>query len=115
MKQEIDITMEIHEEIVLLDLQGDLTTLSETFLKKAYEDANNHGTGKIILKFDEAAYINSGGLALLIQILAEAKKNDQIIAITGLSKHFQKIFNMVGITKIANIYNTLEEAFENLS
>jgi anti-anti-sigma factor len=67
------------------------------------------------LKFEEKAYINSGGIAVLIQLLAETKRNNQKIGITGLSDHFKKIFNMVGITKFAKIYNTVEEALENLS
>jgi len=32
-----------------------------------------------------------------------------------LPDHFKKIFNMVGITKFAKIYNTREEALEGLS
>ena len=47
----------------------------------------------------EDAYINSGGIALLIQILAQTKRNNQQIGITGISDHFEKIFHMVGITK----------------
>ncbi len=67
------------------------------------------------MKFDEEAYINSGGIALLIQLLSETKKNNQQVGITGLSDHFKKIFNMVGITKFAKIYDTREEALENMS
>ena len=89
--------------------------LSEPFLEEAYKNANDQGANKILLKFDQDAYINSGGIAVLIQLLAETKKNNQQIAITGLSNHFKKIFNMVGITKFARIYDTVEEGVESLS
>jgi anti-anti-sigma regulatory factor len=42
--------------------------------------------------------------------MAQIKKNNQFVVITGISEHFKKIFNMVGITKFAKIYDTMEAA-----
>jgi anti-anti-sigma factor len=69
---------------------------------------------KILLKFDEKAYFNSEGLKVMIQFLTETNKNQQQVGIFGLSDHFKKIFNMVGITKFAKLHNTQEEAFKAL-
>jgi anti-anti-sigma factor len=99
----------------MLNIQGDITAFSEPFLNDAYKDANDQGAQKILLKFDKDAYINSGGIAVLIQILANTKRNNQQISITGLSDHFKKIFHMVGITKFAKIHDTVENALEVLS
>ncbi len=115
MAKENEIIVETHGAVTLFDIKGDLTALSETFLKEAYKNATNEGAKKILLKLEEDAYINSGGIAVLIQLLAETKRNNQQIGITGLSDHFKKIFNMVGITKFAKIHNTVEEALESLS
>ncbi len=49
-------------------------------------------------------YLNSSGIALVIQVLMEAGKAGQTIAICGLTPHFTKVFNMVGITKFATLY-----------
>lgn len=105
-----EIKVEKKHDITLIDIRGDVTAFSESFLNDAYNNARESGTKKILLKFEEEAYINSGGIALLIQILAQTKRNNQEIGITGLSDHFKKIFGMVGITKFATIYPTLEEA-----
>ena len=115
MEQGNEIRLETVDDAVLLNIKGDVTAFSESFLKEAYNNANDKGANKILLKFEEDAYINSGGIAVLIQLLAETKRNNQQIGITGLSEHFKKIFNMVGITKFAKIHNTVEEALESLS
>jgi len=115
MKQEIEIRLETIGEVVLFNIKGDMTIVSEPFLEEAYKNANAQGTSKILLKFDQDAYINSGGIAVLIQLLAETRRKNQQIGITGLSDHFKKIFNMVGITKFAKIYNTVEEGMDSLS
>jgi len=114
MKQEIEIRLETIGEVVLFNIKGDMTIVSEPFLEEAYKNANAQGTSKILLKFDQDAYINSGGIAVLIQLLAETRRKNQQIGITGLSDHFKKIFNMVGITKFAKIYNTVEEGMDCL-
>jgi hypothetical protein len=38
-----------------------------------------------------------------------------VVGITGLSDHFRKIFSMVGITKLARLFDSREEAIEALS
>ena len=107
--------LETHGAVTIMDIQGDITAFSEPFLNEAYQKANNQGATKILLKIDEDTYINSGGIAVLIQILAQTKKNNQVIGITGISDHFKKIFHMVGITKFATIHNSVEAALETMA
>jgi anti-anti-sigma factor len=114
MKQETEINLEKQDDITIFDVQGDVTAFSEPFFNQAYQTAKDQGANKLLLKFTEDAYINSGGIAILIQLLAQTKRNNQQICIAGLSNHFKKIFNMVGITKFAQIYKTVDEAINDM-
>lgn len=116
MEQKNEIQLERQNDIALMHIQGDITSHSEPYINEAYKELNDQEpTQKILIQFEEDAYINSGGIAVLIQILAQTQKNNQQIGITGLSEHFKKIFRMVGITKFANIYDNLGEALQSLS
>ena len=115
MQNKNEITLEKQGSVVIFNIQGDITSFSEPFFNKAYKDASDQGTEKILLNLEEGAYINSGGIAVLIQILAQTKKNNQQISITGLSDHFKKIFNMVGITKFADIHDSVERAITTMA
>ena len=115
MQHSNEIKLESHGTVTVMEIQGDITAFSETFLNEAYQKANTEGATRILLKIDEGSYINSGGIAILIQILAQTKKNNQVIGITGISDHFKKIFHMVGITKFAKIHNTAEEGIKSLA
>jgi anti-anti-sigma factor len=114
-EQPTEIALETIEDVTLFDIRGDVTALSEPFLNDAYAKANDQGVGKILLKFRKDVYINSGGISVLIQLLAKTEQNGQQIGIIGLSDHFTKIFNMVGITKFAQIYKTREDALRAMS
>jgi len=116
MQQTNQITFEQQNDIAILHIQGDITAQSEPDINGAYKKVNEQGsTSKILIRFEEGAYINSGGIAILIQILAQTQKNNQKIGITGLSEHFKKIFRMVGITKFAEIYNSVEDGLAAMS
>jgi anti-anti-sigma factor len=114
MQQKNQISLETRDSVTVMEIQGDITILSEQSLNEAYRNATEQGATSIALRFDGNAYINSGGIALLIQLLAQTKSNQQRVAITGLSAHFQKIFQMVGITKFAKIYPSVEEAIRGI-
>ena len=115
MQEVNEIKLETHAAVTVMNIQGDITAFSEPFLNDAYQNANAQGAGKILLKFDTNAYINSGGIAVLIQVLAQTQKNNQAIGITGISDHFKKIFHMVGITKFAKIYDSLEDSLKQMA
>ena len=115
MQEVNEIKLETRDAVTIMDIQGDVTAFSEPFLNEAYRNASDQGAQKILLKFDSNAYINSGGIAVLIQVLAQTQKNDQQIGITGISDHFKKIFHMVGITKFAKIYDSLEDSLEQMA
>jgi anti-anti-sigma factor len=110
-----EIKIETRGDLIVLDIRGDVTAFSEPSLNSAYSSTKESSPKKILLKFEETAYINSGGIAVLIQVLAQTRRNNQKIGITGLSGHFKKVFNMVGITKFATIYPTLQDALSAMS
>ena len=110
-----DFSFEHHGAVTLIDIHGDITSFSEPFLNEAYRNVNDQGASNILLKIDTDAYINSGGIAILIQILSESKQNNQKIGIAGVSSHYKKILSMVGITKFAEIHDTVEGAIQKMA
>ena len=115
MQEKNHIKLEQRGEVVIMNIRGDVTSYSEIPLNDAYQKLVDQKAQKIILNFDEGAYINSGGIALLINMLYQIRENKQAAAITGLSEHFKKIFNMVGITKFAKIHDTMDKAINLLA
>ena len=114
MKENTEIELQRLGDVTIMDIRGDITSLSEAIFKQAFQRVVDQDARKIIFKIEKEAYINSGGIALIIQTLYKVKENNQIAAIAGVSPHFQKIFDMVGITKFAGVFDSLSEAIEEL-
>jgi anti-anti-sigma factor len=107
-----EIKFEHHGDVTLFDIRGDITSFSEPFINDAYRSANDQGAHKILLKINKDTYINSGGIAILINLLSLSQKNKQVIGIAGVSNHYKKILSMVGITKFAEIHDSVESALD---
>ena len=92
------------QPVTILRFAGDISSASKEVIVGAYERIDKTTRKLILLGFKEVEYINSSGIAVVIQVLLEANKSGQKVAIAGLSPHFNKVFTMVGITKYAQLY-----------
>jgi anti-anti-sigma factor len=114
MEQVARVTTTSKQNVGILRLAGDVTSEVEQEITDGFQKLEKEGFKKFLLKFNEATYINSSGLAIVISLVSEAKKKKQKVAASGLSKHFQKVFDMIGLTDYIDIYPTEEEAIKKL-
>jgi anti-anti-sigma factor len=113
MNKDIQVSISQKDDVSILNIKGDVTTIAGESIEEAYQKVTTAGAKKILLYFDKDGYINSGGIAILIGIASESRKNGQTVRMTGLSAHFQKIFSMVGLTKYTEIFPTEELALKD--
>lgn len=110
------IRFDIRDSLALMNIEGDITSYSEPYLDEAYQQiASKTAIKDLIVVVQKDAYINSGGISALLQMLAEMRKNGQRVGIAGVSDHFAKILKMVGVNKLAPIYGSLDEALASMS
>ena len=100
--------------VTVLRYEGDIASTSKDAVIGAYQGLSKETAKLILLDFTGVDYINSSGIALIIQLLIEASNSGQKVYAFGLSPHFTKVFTMVGITKYASLYPTQAEALAAL-
>lgn len=96
---EIQIHLRLEERLAVVDLSGDVTSLAEKKLLAAYDKAVAQKVKYLIFNFSKVNYINSAGMSVMITILTRAQNQGVTLRAFGLSLHFQKIFDMVGLLK----------------
>jgi anti-sigma B factor antagonist len=96
--------------VTVLRFEGDIASTSKDAVLGAYQGLAKETNKLILLDFSKVDYINSSGIALVIQLLMEASNSAQRVFAFGLSAHFTKVFTMVGITKYAGLFPTQSDA-----
>ena len=100
--------------VTVLRFEGDIASTSKDAVLGAYQALQKDAAKLILLDFSKVDYINSSGIALVIQLLIEAASAEQKVYAFGLSTHFTKVFTMVGITKYAGLFASEAEALAAL-
>jgi anti-sigma B factor antagonist len=90
--------------VIALRYTGDISSASRDAVVGSYEALDKTTNASVLLDFKGVDYLNSSGIALVIQVLMASAKLKQTVAICGLTPHFTKVFTMVGITKFANLH-----------
>ena len=91
-------------KVTVLRYSGDISSASREPVLGTYSTLDARAHRRLLLDFARVEYLNSSGIALVIQLLMEAGKAGQLVAICGLTPHFNKVFNMVGIPRYATLY-----------
>jgi anti-sigma B factor antagonist len=92
----------------IVDLTGDVTAGSEEVLMSAYDEAGE--ARAIVLNFTDLAYMNSGGIGLLVTLLVRANRRSQKLLAYGLSDHYRQIFELTRLDEAVGIHEAEQDA-----
>jgi len=100
------------QRAAILDLRGDIDGFSEQALVAAYAEAERTDPASIVLNFEQVHYINSTGIALIVDLLAKTQASHRRLLAYGLSDHFVEIFEITRLADHVSILADEESAVE---
>lgn len=95
---------EVPEE-VRVRLSGDLNGRADETLATAYAQIAALGPRVVSLDFGHVGYINSTGIALVVRLLADARRDGRTVRGIGLTEHYREIFR---ITRLSDFMEIVE-------
>ena len=112
-QQAFSAKVRIQNDKVVIDLQGEIDSLADQALTQAYTEAESHEPAEIVLNFSDVDYINSTGIALIVGLLAQARKTHRRLVVYGLSDHYVQIFHITRLSDFMDIFQDESSALEN--
>lgn len=92
-------------EEVRVRMRGDLDSRADDTLTTAYGEVSASGSKRMTLDFHDVGYINSTGIALVVRLLAEARRDGRGVRAVGLTPHYREIFR---ITRLSDFMDIVE-------
>ena len=96
--------------VAVIDLTGDVDARAEQALEDAYAEATRARPRSVALNFEGTEYINSTGIALIVGLLARARKDGAAVRAFGLSDHYREIFEITRLSDFMTIADSEERA-----
>jgi anti-anti-sigma factor len=87
----------------VIDLAGELDGGAADVLAAAYAAASD-GTERVLLNFAATSYMNSTGIALVVELLARARAEHRAIHACGLSEHYRQMFEITRLSDFVTIH-----------
>ena len=100
---------------VVLEMHGDVSADGEVEIKGGFADAVAAGSSAVLIDLSDAAYINTSGISVLIEVAMEAKQQGVTLLVSGASPHYKKVFDLVRFTSFVSLYDTEADALGSLA
>jgi anti-anti-sigma factor len=97
-RQALEATVRQRDGAAVIDLRGEIDGSAEAALARAHDQAMALAPRRIALNFTDVIYINSNGIALIVGLIAQARKNGQTLLAYGLSDHYREIFEVTRLS-----------------
>jgi len=102
--QKLETDVRHQQGVAIVDLYGEINAFAEERLNAAYSEAESLATDVILLNFSDVDYINSTGIALIVSLLAQARKTHRRLLAYGLSEHYREIFQITRLVDFMSIF-----------
>ena len=109
MRRECNIEVHKDNDTAIIEILGDMTASTQEDMDSVQLKVFGFNSSSIIVKFDGASRINTAGIVILINLVIGSRERGCKVYMTGMSQHLRKIFQLVGLTKYAEIVESVEE------
>ena len=98
----------------VIELSGEINSFAQAALDEAYSRAEALPGQTILLDFSRVEYINSTGIALIVNLLRQARSHARGLMASGLSEHYQEIFKITRLSDYIPVYPDVDAALQDL-
>ena len=99
----LDVRVETRPGEAVIRFEGRIDRDADEALAGAYASATAGDARVVALEFGAVEYINSTGIALIVRLLADARREGREVRARGLSEHYREIFRITRLSDFMTI------------
>lgn len=93
--------------VTIFQVSGEINISTSPELKKQYE---KQPAKKLVIDLEKVGYIDSSGLATLVEMLKKTKSQGGALGLSGMSEKVKSLFEITKLDKLFLILPTQQEA-----
>jgi len=101
---------QIHDEVCILRLKGRFATGSDAEFVSAQKYLQEAGVAKAVVDFKEVPYIDSTGLAFVVDLHKSLVNRGGQVFLAGANARVREVLRMTRIGEIIPLFDDVEEA-----
>ena len=109
------ITTVLKEDILICSIDGEIDINTSPQIKKAFDKLAKDKQKKVIINLEKVSYVDSSGLATLVEALKNFRAYGGKLKLTSLSGKVKSLFEITKLEKLFDIVDREEEALKTFS
>ena len=102
------------ERVRVLSLGGEIDLHFARVFRTLLEEPTDVATEALVLDLSQVTFIDSSGIAVIIEHLRSATRRSKVFCIGGTSEPVKQIFEIIHLEKAMPVFETKEAALEAL-
>lgn len=107
---DISFTIQAEREGTVVRVNGDLDVVTASQLRERLADLVRRGHYDLIVDLEAVSFLDSSGLAVLVNALKRARAHDGSVRLVCTSEPLLQIFRITGLNKTFSIHATAADA-----
>ncbi|MDD5020316.1 MAG: STAS domain-containing protein [Candidatus Omnitrophica bacterium] len=100
-------------DALLCVIEGEVDINTSVHLRKVFDDLIKRNEKKVLVEFSGVEYIDSSGLATLIEMFQRLKKIGGKLRFSGMSQKVKNAFEITKLHKLFEIFDSQEAALKD--
>ncbi len=96
-------------------MNGEIDINTAPQIKKVFDKILSEKREKILINFEEVSYVDSSGLATLVEMLKNIRSYGGKLKLSSLSSKIRSLFEITKLEKLFDISNNEEEALKGFA
>ncbi len=101
-------------DIAIVDCSGEVDLHSSPRLREALARELGGSMDSVLVNMTDVAYVDSSGIATLLEGLQLSKKNEKRFGLYGLRKNARSVLGLARLDKVFVIWESEQEAVEKI-
>ena len=101
--------------VIIISTSGYFNNIAGDALLEVFNENISQGSTKFLIDMADSKVVNSIGVSILIEIIEKLQEINGVMAFTNLAGIVEKTFNIMGITKYCEVYDSIDSGVEKLS
>ena len=108
----MQVNINVKDGISICKVDGEIDINTAPKFKKAFDKLMKEQGGKVIINMEKVGYIDSSGLATLVELLKNFRKAGSRLKLVCLSSKVKSLFEITKLEKLFDILEKEEEAVQ---
>lgn len=99
--------------VIVLDVSGEINFNTSPEVRQNFDQLIKKQKKKILLNFGQVSYIDSSGLATLVEMLQRLKRYGGSLRLSCVAEKVRGLFEITKLDKLFSIFPTEEDALKD--